>query len=142
MLWNHYYPLLTHLSISKLGYIAPSCKYDLLSNMLLVCFLWKINHNISRYICVKKMAIALASKVNTMAKSLNLFTQKFWIRPLWFWCLRGTFHTYIFNLLSSRLHMLYFALFRCVTSYLFYFCSWPGQNIPHFVLSNRGVEIY
>jgi hypothetical protein len=27
-----------------------------------------------------------------------------------------------FNLLSSRLHMLYFAVFRFVTSYLFYFC--------------------
>jgi hypothetical protein len=25
--------------------------------------------------------------------------------------------------------MLYFVLFRCVTEYLFYFCSWPGQNI-------------
>jgi hypothetical protein len=26
--------------------------------------------------------------------------------------------------------MLYFALFRCVTSYLFYFWPWPGQSIP------------
>jgi hypothetical protein len=34
-----------------------------------------------------------------------------------------------FNLLSSRLHMLYFVLFRCVTSYLFYFCSW--QTLIH-----------
>ena len=34
---------------------------------------------------------------------------------------RHIYHIY-FNLLSSRLHMLYVALFRCVTSYLFYFC--------------------
>ena len=36
--------------------------------------------------------------------------------------------------------MLYFALFRCVTSYLFYFCSWPGQNITLFVLCYRRVK--
>ena len=42
---------------------------------------------------------------------------------------RHIYHIY-FNLLSSRLHMLYFALFRCVTSYLFYFYPRPGQSIP------------
>jgi hypothetical protein len=55
--------------------------------------------------------------------------QKFWIKPPWFWCLRVTFFIYFFHLLSSRLFMLYFVLFRCMTVNLSYFCSWPGQNI-------------
>ena len=47
-------------------------------------------------------------------KTPNLFTQKFWIKPPWFWCLRATF---FFYLLSSRLFMLY-----CI-------CFVPWQDI-------------
>jgi hypothetical protein len=54
--------------MSKMGYIAPGCKYILLSNTLIVCFLCKIDHTIYRCIRVKKLATALASKDNTMAE--------------------------------------------------------------------------
>ena len=39
LLWKHYKPLPTHLSISTLGYIVISCQHILLSNMLILCFL-------------------------------------------------------------------------------------------------------
>ena len=55
-------------SMSKLGYIATSCKNILLSNTLHVCFLCKIDNTIDRYIGVKNLDIVLASKDNTIAK--------------------------------------------------------------------------
>jgi hypothetical protein len=39
LLWKHYWPLPAHLSMSKLGYIAPNCKHILLSNTWLFWFL-------------------------------------------------------------------------------------------------------
>jgi len=76
----------------------------------------------------KKLAFALASKDNTMAKPRIYLRRK---RPHFGSDVyeRHIYYIY-FNLLSSRLHMLYFAVFRCVTSYLFYFCPWPGQSFP------------
>jgi hypothetical protein len=56
LLWKHYKPLPTHLSIS-LGYIAISCKHILLSNTLNFCFLCYIDNKINRYIGVEKMII-------------------------------------------------------------------------------------
>jgi hypothetical protein len=74
LLWKHYKPLPTHLSIS-LGYIAISCKHILLSNTLNFCFLCYIDNKINRYIGVEKMIIVFASKNNAMAKHLTYLSR-------------------------------------------------------------------
>ena len=120
--------LQTHLSMSKLGYIAPSCKNIVPSNTLLVCF-FMLNRppNLLVYSC-KNLAIVLTSKDNTMAKPGP--TQKFWIKPPWLWCLRATFFIYFFPIY-------YQVVYLCCVS----FCFVAWQDI-YFIFAHDLARIF
>ena len=80
------------------------------------------------YIRVKNWVIVLASKDNTKGKNPNLFTQKFWIKPPWLWCLKATFYIdlFFFHLLSSRLYTVFrFVSLRDRIFILFLLMIWP-----------------
>ena len=78
-------------------------------------------YTVQVYSC-KKWQLPQPARI-TQSQNTEFIYAEILNRSSWLWCFRATFFIYIFNLLSSRLHMAYFALFRCVTSYLFYFCS-------------------